>query len=225
MVSGISKIISTFKKERFTFLLFSLILYSMAAPFIDTILKNALFSKLLFFLVLLSAVVAVSDKKKSMHIVLLLSVLSAIAFVLDLIYHTHDLSVLSTILKLLFNACMVYMIVDFFYHCHQVTRDTICAALIGFMLIMLVWTDLYFLLELANPDSFNVAHDTIFSDPGVLRYFSFVTITTLGYGDVVPVSHQARNLAVLEAFIGQIYLAVLIARLVAIHTAQEQNKT
>ena len=53
-----------------------------------------------------------------------------------------------------------------------------------------------------------------FSD---LIYFSFVTITTLGYGDITPVSRMAKNLAVLEAVWGQTYLAVLVARLVGLH--------
>ena len=48
-------------------------------------------------------------------------------------------------------------------------------------------------------------------------HFSFVTLTTLGYGDITPVSHLARTLAWLEAAFGQIYLVVLVARLVSLH--------
>lgn len=50
-----------------------------------------------------------------------------------------------------------------------------------------------------------------------MRYFSFETLTTLGYGDIVPRSPVARMLATLEAVMGQIYLTVLIARLVGLH--------
>ncbi|MDA3918627.1 MAG: potassium channel family protein [Deltaproteobacteria bacterium] len=67
---------------------------------------------------------------------------------------------------------------------------------------------------------FTIASEAIKASPSVLNYFSFVTITTLGYGDIAPVSVQARHLAVFEAFVGQMYVAILIARLVAIHTAQ-----
>ena len=62
------------------------------------------------------------------------------------------------------------------------------------------------------------------ADTSIFRYFSFVTITTLGYGDISPVTSQARNLTVLEAFAGQMYLAILIARLVAIHTSQTNDR-
>jgi voltage-gated potassium channel Kch len=50
-----------------------------------------------------------------------------------------------------------------------------------------------------------------------MRYFSFSTLTTVGYGDIVPRSNAARTLAELEAITGQIYLAVLVARLVGLH--------
>ncbi len=224
MIPKNATIITLFRKEKFTFLLCSLILYTLAAPFFDGIIKDIFFSRLSFILVLLSAVFAVSEKKKSMILLLLLSSISAVAFVLDLFNHTETMSMVNTVFKILFTGCLIYMITDFFYHCQDVSRDTISAALIGYLLIMLLWSDLYYLLELNYPDSFTVGHEAIFSDAGVLRYFSFVTITTLGYGDISPVSLQARNLAVFEAFVGQMYLAVLIARLVGVHAAQEQGR-
>lgn len=54
-------------------------------------------------------------------------------------------------------------------------------------------------------------------------YFSFVTLASLGYGDIVPVGEAARGTAILEAVGGQLYLAVLLARLVALYTAQERH--
>jgi voltage-gated potassium channel Kch len=58
---------------------------------------------------------------------------------------------------------------------------------------------------------------------GALNYFSFVTITTLGYGDVQPVAPLARSFAITEALIGQIFLVTLIARLVAMQTATQRQ--
>jgi hypothetical protein len=57
-------------------------------------------------------------------------------------------------------------------------------------------------------------------EPTAVLYFSFATLTTLGYGDIVPVSAIARTLATLEAITGQLYLAVLVARLVGLHIAE-----
>jgi hypothetical protein len=57
-----------------------------------------------------------------------------------------------------------------------------------------------------------------------LTYFSFTTLTTLGYGDITPVNWMARNLTILESTFGQIYLTVLIARLVGLHIAGKQKE-
>jgi voltage-gated potassium channel Kch len=63
-----------------------------------------------------------------------------------------------------------------------------------------------------------VSHYGILNDN--LSYFSFVTLTTLGYGDIVPISGPAKTFATLEAIVGQLYIALLVARLVGLHTAQ-----
>ncbi len=71
-------------------------------------------------------------------------------------------------------------------------------------------------LILFNPDAI-LFSDHVLGEFSDLIYFSFVTITTLGYGDITPVSRMAKNLALLEAVWGQTYLAVLVARLVGLH--------
>jgi len=84
----------------------------------------------------------------------------------------------------------------------------------------LLWAESYNLIELVSPGSFKFA--VLISETGAARftYFSFVTITTLGYGDIVPATNLARAVSMLEAFFGQIYLVVLVARLVGMHIAQ-----
>jgi hypothetical protein len=99
--------------------------------------------------------------------------------------------------------------------------DRIFAAVCVYMLIGYAWTFAYALIEDLQPGSF-VALTTIPSNNYVervlqMRYFSFMTLTTVGYGDIVPHSPVARTVAGLEAITGQIYLTVLVARLVGLH--------
>jgi hypothetical protein len=79
------------------------------------------------------------------------------------------------------------------------------------------------LVEILQPGSFNLAKGTAMKFGGsetiFAVYFSYVTLTTLGYGDITPLSGAARTLAIVEATTGQIYLAVLVARLVGLHVA------
>ncbi len=98
-----------------------------------------------------------------------------------------------------------------------VTGDTIRGGIAVYFLMGILWAMFYQLVLLVQPDAIALPeHVGQFSD---LIYFSFTTITTLGYGDILPRTFMARNLTILESALGQIYLTVLIARLVGLHLA------
>jgi voltage-gated potassium channel len=85
-----------------------------------------------------------------------------------------------------------------------------------------MWSFAYFILDYFYPDSFSFPEN---SSPSVYRYlyFSYVTLTTLGYGDVAPLTNKAGSLVVLEAIIGQIYLVVIVAWLVGMHVSRRSK--
>jgi voltage-gated potassium channel len=100
-----------------------------------------------------------------------------------------------------------------------VNVDKLYAAVSAYLLIGLAFASVYEALAFWEPGSFSFRPDHAHDADG-LMYFSLVTLSTVGYGDVVPVLPQARVLAVLEAILGQLYLAVLMARLVGLHLSQ-----
>jgi len=104
-----------------------------------------------------------------------------------------------------------------------ITFHRIEGAIAAYLLLGLSWATAYELLEYLNPGSFtgSVAGSGRFSS---WIYFSFVTIATLGYGDIAPVHPIARSLATAEAITGQLYLAILIARLVSQELYYRQSK-
>jgi hypothetical protein len=105
-------------------------------------------------------------------------------------------------------------------HGGRISADKIYGAICVYLLVGFAWAFGYAIMELMDPGSFSGVVDTDRADVGrvlQMRYFSFATLTTLGYGDIVPRSPAARTLATLEAMMGQVYLAVLIARLVGLH--------
>jgi len=218
------KIKSWLYKEKFTFLLCSLFFYTIAVPFFDKLPQNRLYAQLFFLIVLVSSVFAVSAKKRDLILVLILTCISILILCLNQFVENKNILMVDIISKVIFNGCLIYIILGHFYQSKWISRNTISAALITYVLLTLLWANLYFLIELMYPDSFTIPHEAIMADPPILRYFSFVTITTLGYGDIAPVSSQARMIAVVEAFVGQMYVAILIARLVAIHTSQPSEK-
>jgi hypothetical protein len=103
-----------------------------------------------------------------------------------------------------------------------VTADKIYGALCVYLVIGLTWGFMFLTLEGLQPGSFQFGQARLSGmekDPATLVYFSFVTLSTVGYGDITPLSPPARSFAFMEAIIGQIYLAVLVARLVGLHIA------
>ena len=105
----------------------------------------------------------------------------------------------------------------------EVTRETIFAAVVAYLLIALMWAFLYMILELAVPGSFSFPDQSGRQEMMRFEYFSFITITTLGYGDITPLSDRASALAFLEALIGQIYMVVLVAWLVGMHVSRRSK--
>jgi hypothetical protein len=102
----------------------------------------------------------------------------------------------------------------------KVTFDRIDGAIALYILIGVLWAQAYLLVSSVVPKAFYSA--TLHSsslDRSIWIYFSFVTLTTAGYGDILPVAPQARSLTNLEALVGQLYPAIVLARLVSLHSA------
>lgn len=108
----------------------------------------------------------------------------------------------------------------------RVSQDTICGALSVYLLFGLVWAFAFSLLELSSPGSFSGLGLTEFADFGHFKRFlgfSYVTLTTLGYGNISPATPPADSLAATEAIVGQLYLTVLVARLVALELLDRKS--
>jgi hypothetical protein len=116
----------------------------------------------------------------------------------------------------------------------RVTLDTVMGGVCIYLLLGVLWVSLYSAVEYMLPGSF-VLHGTtsltaladstqeVHRYPELL-YFSFVTLTTLGYGDIVPTNQLARALATGEAIVGQVYLGVFVASLVGLHLADRRSR-
>ncbi|MBI1818452.1 MAG: two pore domain potassium channel family protein [Deltaproteobacteria bacterium] len=109
-----------------------------------------------------------------------------------------------------------------------ISADTIVGGVCAYLLLGVTWGFAYTLLVSVSPDAFTIspalaaaAHWETSTAPKspLMQYYSFVTLSTLGYGDMSPLSAAARSLSVAEGLSGQLYLAVLIARLVSGHAA------
>ncbi|MCF8032459.1 MAG: hypothetical protein K9K66_05595 [Desulfarculaceae bacterium] len=124
-------------------------------------------------------------------------------------------------LALIITVAWTVMVMMYLFQARQVRLDTIFSGVAAFFLLAIVWTELYKVLGFSQPDGF---HPSLYPAPGMggsvhLRalYYSLSTITTVGFGDILPKSATAQIISGLEAAAGQLFLAVLIARLVSRH--------
>ena len=109
----------------------------------------------------------------------------------------------------------------------DVTLNVILGAVVTYLLVAVAFMMTFQLLELANPGAFSGlsagAHEDQRKLAGSMLYFSLVCLTTMGFGDIAPLSDLARSLSVLEGVFGQLYLAVMIARLVGLHITRSTS--
>ncbi|NIP93709.1 MAG: two pore domain potassium channel family protein, partial [Akkermansiaceae bacterium] len=102
---------------------------------------------------------------------------------------------------------LLFVVIDYSLLTESVRKtDRILAGICGYLLIGMFWSNLYFLIEIFAPGSFSDPNGEGFQRVDFL-YFSFTSLTTLGYGDVLPVSDPARIISILESVFGVLYLA------------------
>jgi hypothetical protein len=121
------------------------------------------------------------------------------------------------------------LVVKVLFNRLAISLDSVLGAACGYLFVGLAWAECYLLIERFQPHSFQLSEslrelsDPSQSLPSLLTYYSFVTLTTVGYGDVTPLSPAARTLAWMEAITGQFYLGVIVAGLVSIIVANNSR--
>jgi hypothetical protein len=209
-----------------TQLLIALALLFFFFPFAQEIGPGPYIESILLSLVLLSAVLAVAGRRRTLLIALLLGIPTLAArwinhFRPDLV--PPEIFLVGALLLIIF---VVWHLLRFVLHAPSVDVDVLCASISAYLMLGLIWTIAYWLVDeiVPNAFSFNTTAGAKESMRGFNAfYFSFVTLSTVGYGDITPVSKVARMLAAMEAMTGLLYVAVLIARLVALYSSPKSH--
>jgi amino acid transporter len=142
---------------------------------------------------------------------------------------THSLYLATSICWLLFFAFVTWTEIRSLLRHREITRETISLSVSVYLLIGLTWGIFYIVLYTVQPHSISLGSTPLSgSDPtsqifATLLYFSMTTLATIGYGDITPISLQARYAAVAEGIAGQLYLAILVARLVGVYISQSMT--
>ena len=170
----------------------------------------------LFTAVILGGLWAVSGRRRQLIAAIMLMAPAFVFTILHNLVESRTIELTWLITNGFALGFLVAMLVRRLFRTEYVTADTLSSAISGYFLLGILWSFAYALLIQIDPGALRAAEAGRASE---LFYFSFVTLTTLGYGDITPVSDTAQTVAVLEAVVGQLYLAITIARLVGLHIA------
>ena len=202
----------------------------VARPFLVGLLGDVI-SDLLLTAAMVSAVAGCSSRSHERFVGfgLMVAALGA-ALYRRYIAHVTVVDAGYAILSIVFFGYVTMLVLrDVFRQSRSASADTICGALSVYLLLGVLWAFAYALLEELVPGSIVGLRSATIEDFYDYLGYSLVTLTTLGYGNVVPGNPRADALATSEAIVGQVYLTVLVARLVALNLAGrrdgDQNRT
>jgi len=216
-----------FEQKGHQLLLLTLMLMIFASPFVSQNPAVNWPGSILLMIVLLTAAYAVSNRGGSFRVALFLGVPALLAQVTLLAIDSFWLETLrySATSLFLFWVCLLF-VKDIALRARTVTLELLLGSVNVYLLLGTGFALVFALIEHLQPGSFTGLEGFAFmSDLNLaFLYYSFITMTTLGYGDISPVQPHAMTASYVLAILGQLYLAILVARLVALYIGRPGNR-
>lgn len=222
-------IIEAFLKGRFSVLLISLAVLLLVAPLVpgNQSFADKLFGVLLL-VVLVSCLRAVARTRRFFLIMLVLTLVNVALGIYEIFSTGEEESYQAAVLiiRIVYFILAFFSIMRYVLDDSPVTGDKICGAVSAYMVMGITWSTVYSLFYLFDPGSFKVPEHLLSTDTinsTWTFYFSLTTLTTLGYGDITPIKPGAQSYAIMEAVAGQMFVAVIIARLIALQITHQRK--
>jgi len=210
--------------HRYTTLLVAELALLLVYPFFTGFSSHNHLFRLCAIVVFSAALYAVLGKGRVTAIAILLGIPAILIRLINATTHTGMFHLADEFLGVIFMVFVTCVLVRTILSDPSVTTDTLAGAVSAYMMIGITFGLAYMLIEHLAPGSLR---DTIEPGkqllPSEFTFFSFVTLTTVGYGDIVPWLPHARSLAILESIIGIMYPALLVSRLVGLHGRKREN--
>jgi len=206
-------------EHRFWLLLIALVALLIGYPYFENTRTGAFLGGVTALWALIGGVYAVRGNPRTFGVALVLALATAAASARAFLAGVRG----DYVVEATFSAFYAFTTVAVFFEVirtRRVTSDTLYGAVCVYLLVGMTFGSLYDLVETLHPGSFQI--NVLTEGPAEIRwrtliYFSFMTLTTIGLGDVTPVTTQTQSLASIEGVIGVLYVAVLIARVVGVY--------
>jgi hypothetical protein len=220
-----AKIGMAIHRSRFLFLFIIIVLRFTLGPFLEWYVGAHLLGKIFLSSILLFCIYAVSQTRWQFLVALGIAIPAFLASWMGFFLESSSMEICGAGIQFIFWAYIFLIIMSHLFRTEEVTTDAILGVACAYFLIGLAWALIYFVLESLSPGSFSFSrpHEDMKLD--VFIYYSFVTMTTLGFGDITPISNPARSLTVLEAVLGQLFVAITISILVGSYLSRGKGSS
>lgn len=217
-------VIVRFRKFRYLNLLVVIIAMMVVSPFTARSPVLRLANNIVLTLVLISVINTVKRQRATLLIGLILGIPWVLIAWLNLLESIPIPPSISSVTSMVFYGYIIFVLLRHIIRSKRITADILYGAVSVYILLGVFFAAFYFFLDAITPtELFIYAGDAATGSPldgAGIFYFSFVTLTTLGYGDIQPVADVSRIFAVIEAMTGVLYSAALIGRLIGLYVAQ-----
>jgi hypothetical protein len=208
-------------RHRFTILMVTFLCVLLVYPIVEHFDLIGIDFLLTAFasLLLLSCILALSDNRRQAIVAALVIVPAIFLDWVDVFQTSRNFEIFVYLYRIGAYGFICYHILRYALRSGSVDIERIAAAVNVYLFLGLIWRDMYSLTNTLVHGAFNLEQ----LSQNDFLYYSFVTLSTLGYGDILPVTGPAKALAYIEAIVGQLYLTILVARLVGLHIAQTET--
>lgn len=208
----------------FTQLLIYLSILFVVRPYSAGLLYKGFWHTILI-LVFISSIIHIDHHKIIKNLSIYIAIPSILLYWIDLFFPMKPLLIVAIILTIVFMFLSVVSIMKKVVIEARVKLETLRGAVCAYLLIAFSFAFIYALIEIIFPGSFNITsnhsiegHYNFFS---WIMYYSFVTLLTIGYGDLTPINTLSQSLSILEGISGQFYIAILVSRLVSVYSSSK----
>src|SRR6266436_4443227 len=207
-----------------TYLLLSLLGLILLFPYAKGDVFGRIALAILHSLVLIGGAYAISRNRRTLVVGSGLAVLGVALQWIALLTSMVVFIRLAGIVYVVFLVLTVGNLLQYLLKKGPITADKLHGALAGYIMLAFLWAFIYAMIESFVPGSFSFGHFGAMDSAAFFRllYFSFTTLTTTGYGDITPVTDQARSVVLIEQFTGVFFVGVLIARLAGLYPPQQR---
>lgn len=216
--------LQTYRFEIFFFSICAILFGSLIFP-IDVF--NTIISPILFLINILSGIVIFSGRQKQSWITLILFFIALIVFLYRFVSHSEDetLDYIKLVIYFTFYSLVTFEIIRQVWNAKTVNKNVIFGLMSGYIALGLLGFFAFISIELSAPNSFSglLEYGTINDKMDQLLYYSYITLMTIGYGDIIPVTNVAQKASMFFAMMGQFYLVIITAVVIEKYMRYNRN--